>query len=191
MISRLSVLFFCALLLCGNRLKADLADEGGLQPVNVHIELTNSEKFPGYHFFILFQNYADYGGYEPDSLEEVNLLSGVPQSTSDFGDMSYIFARDSAGNIFQTKLKYGGRVDVVDPDFAYLVKKIEVLRIANGEIEVKVVSTVKMLDYEEVFEMKKGAVDGQNWLRVALLPLVCLLGLVAFFLMRRRQSSTH
>ncbi|MBP6641046.1 MAG: hypothetical protein KA293_12215, partial [Bacteroidia bacterium] len=56
--------------------------------------------------------------------------------------------------------------------------------------EVKLVATMKMVDYEEVIEMKKGTVGSQSQeiIRFALLPAVCLLGLIAFFVVRRRKA---
>ena len=171
--------------------KADIADDNGLERISVHVQLMNGDKFPGYEFFVHYQGYLYYGGYEPDSVQEVPLTPGVSQATSEYGDKSYIYARDAAGKIYHSEMKYGGSIEELNPDYAYLLKKIEVIRITDDAIEVKVVGTMKMVDYEEVIEMKKGAVGGQvsEMLRFAILPLVCFLGLILFFVIRRRQTS--
>ena len=111
-------------------------------------------------------------------------------ATSEYGDKSFIFARDSTGKLFQSTVKFGGSRMEMAPDFAYLVQRIDVVSIRNGEIEVKLVATMKMVDYEEVIEMKKGTVGSQSQeiIRFALLPAVCLLGLIAFFVVRRRKA---
>ena len=189
----LRTMFFGAMLmLIGfGTAKAGIADDNGSADISVHVQLMNGDKFPGYEFFVHYQGYLDYGGYEPDSVKEMPLTPGVSQATSEYGDKSYIYARDAAGKIYRSEMKYGGSVEEFNPDYAYLLKKLEVIRITDDAIEVKVVGTMKMVDYEEVIEMKKGAVGTQvsEMLRFALLPLVCLLGLILFFVIRRRQAS--
>ncbi|MEY3444456.1 MAG: hypothetical protein RLZZ519_2737 [Bacteroidota bacterium] len=191
MSSKLRFFLFAALLLISNGLRADIADGNDEQRIYVHVELMNGNKFPGYQFFVQYQTYEGYGGYDPDSLVELPLTPGISQATSEYNDMSFIFARDSAGNLFQSTFKFGGSSMESAPDYAYLVQRIEVVSIRNGEIEVKLVATMKMVDYEEVIEMKKGAVGAQSQeiIRFALLPAVCLLGLIAFFVVRRRQIA--
>lgn len=193
-ISSLQLFCFAALLLLGSGLYADIADDSDAETVSVHVQLMNGSKFPGYQFFVHYQSYVGsgvYGDYSPDTLSEMPLLPAVSQATSDFGDQSYIFARDSAGKIYQSSVKFGGTIDVGNPDFAYLIKQIEVVKIADGVIEVKLVATKAGVEYEEVFEMKKGGIgsSAQDLMRYALLPAICLLGLVAFFVVRRRQVS--
>lgn len=191
MSSKLHFFILAALLLISSGLRADIADDNNSeQRIYVHVELMNGAKFPGYQFFVQYQTYEGYGGYDPDSLLEMPLSPGISQPTSEYGDKSFIFARDSTGKLFQSTVKFGGSRMEMEPDFAYLVQRIDVVSIRNGEIEVKLVATMKMVDYEEVIEMKKGTVGSQSQeiIRFALLPAVCLLGLIAFFVVRRRKA---
>jgi hypothetical protein len=76
-------------------------------------------------------------------------------------------------------------------DVSHYVDQIEVISLRKGELKFKVVARKRMSHNGEVMEILKGDVSGGgkvNWI-VVLIPVICLSGLVAFFLLRRKPLA--
>jgi hypothetical protein len=165
-------------------LKADVATEG---EVDVRVELMNADAFAGYQFFIRYQSYSYNMGYHKGELNDVFLESGKHIETGGRGDASLLYARDKNGKEFVSKLEVGGVKQGQSRDVAYILDQIEVTGIKKGVIKFKVVSTKKIGDNGEVIEVLKGGIE-PNWLML-LLPASCLIGLMIFFVVRRRLGK--
>ena len=184
-----TVLFAAILFLFGTQTAwADVANEG---EVDVKVELINGKDFPGFEFFIRYQNYHYDMGYQPDGLTDIVLEPGLVTETNGRGDQSLLYARDEKGNEFVSKTEVGGVDSDFGPNVAYYLDQIEVISVKNGEIKFKIAARKKMSGDDKVLKIIKGDVsDGEmsTWL-IILVPIFCLTGLVAFFVLRRRKSG--
>lgn len=75
-----------------------------------------------------------------------------------------------------------------------LHQKIKVLKVDDGEVKFEVLSNKVVPAKSKQKRSKtpkpaKGSVEGLGWLGTFGIPLACLLGLVAFFLFRRKPSA--
>lgn len=167
---------------------ADVANEG---EVNVKVELINGKDFPGFEFFIRYQNYHYDMGYQPDGLTDIVLEPGLVTETGGRGDQSLLYARDENGNEFVSKTEVGGVDSDFGPDVAYYLDQIEVISVKNGEVKFKIVARKKMSGDDKVLKIIKGDVSGGGksiWM-IILVPIFCLTGLFAFFVLRRRRVA--
>lgn len=184
-----SLLLIPMLLVLGlSPLMADVATEG---EVDVQVELLNGAKFPGFTFFIKYQSYTYNMGYQPSELSEVVLEAGKAFQTGGRGDQSKLYARDSKGKVYESKDMIGGVASDFDRNVSYYLDQIEVTKIKKGVISYKVVARKKMGVNGEVLEIKKSDVvnDDANkgrWMLFTI-PVVCMIGLIAFFVLRNRK----
>lgn len=167
---------------------ADIANE---DEVGIKIELMNGAKFPGFEFYIRYQSYTYNMGYQPTELSDIVLEAGKPTATGQRGDRSLLYARDSKGREFVSKKEVGGVVTDRGVNVAYYLDQIVVTSLKKGEIKFKTVRKIIGTN-DEVLEIIKGDVGvggggKSNWM-IAILPLLSLAGLVAFFILRRKTG---
>jgi hypothetical protein len=170
------------LVLGAQRAHADVIAPKGPVPV-IMVELVNPADFPGFNFYIR----------EGFGSEKMYLEAGKQVKTGGFRWHGYaLFAEDKQGNQFESKdwiyssdLERSKRVDY------HYVEQIKVLAVGNGEVKfeakwIKVDKNGSMrMDKNGKTKVVKGEVE-MNWL-VMVVPVVCLLGLVAFLLLRGKQ----
>lgn len=185
-----SLLFFSLLTCLGlGSAYADVANEG---EVDVQVELLNASKFPGFTFYIKYQHYTYNMGYQPSSLDEVTLEAGKAYETGDRGDASKLYARDAKGKVYESKEMIGGVAKELSSSVSHYLDQIEVTKIKKGVISFKVVARKKMGNDGEVLEIKKSDVVNEegkgNWMLFTI-PVVCLIGLIAFFVLRNRSKG--
>lgn len=183
---------FLLALLCmfvGN--SAVWADIATRDEVEVKVELMNAARFPSFEFYIRFQGYHYDMGHKPDSLVDVVMEPGKAISTGQRGARSFLYARDKNGRKYVSKKEIGGMTTERGVDVSHYVDQIEVISLRKGELKFKVVARKRMGHNGEVMEILKGDVSGGgkvNWI-VVLIPIICLSGLVAFFLLRRKPLA--
>lgn len=171
-----------------NAVWADIATR---DEVSVKVELMNGARFPSFEFYIRYQSYHYDMGYQPDPLTDVVLEAGKPIETGQRGARSFLYARDKkSGRQYASKKEIGGTIAERGVDVSHYVDQIEVLSLRKGEVKFKVVARKRMNHNGEVMEILKGDVTGgkANWLMI-LVPIICLSGLVAFFLLRRKPLN--
>lgn len=175
----------CLLVVAGlGRLQADIATEG---EVDVKVQLMNGDSFKGFTFYIRYQNYTYNMGYQPSGITEVTLKPGDHVETGGRGDASLLYARDKNGKEYVSKVEVGGVAQGQSSDVSYILHQIEVSSVKKGVIKFKVVSQQKIGAAGKVLEVMQGAVSF-DWTMVVL-PIACLLGLVAFFFFRRQRPG--
>lgn len=171
-------------------LMADVATEG---EVDVQVELMNGAQFKGFTFFIKYQSYTYNMGYQPSGLSEVVLEAGKSFETGGRGDASKLYARDSKGKVYESKEMVGGVASDFDRNVSYYLDQIEITKVKKGVISYKVVARKKMGPNGEVLEIMKSDVvndePGKGKWMLFTIPVVCLIGLVAFFILRSRKRS--
>ncbi|HEX2901589.1 MAG TPA: hypothetical protein VHS96_17890 [Bacteroidia bacterium] len=169
---------------------ADVAREG---EVEVKVELMNGKFFPDYEFFVRYQGYYYNQGYHPSEPVDLILAPGESFTTGSKGGSSYLYARDSSGNIYESETKVGGVAKDFSPNVGYHLHQIQVLSVRDGVVKFKIVARKKMTDEGKVIKIIKGDVAGGGksiWMTL-LMPALSLAGLLAFFLMRRRKNGTQ
>lgn len=176
------------LLLGAAQLKADVATEG---EVDVRIELLNGKDFPGYKFFIKFQNYEYNMGYQPAGVEIVFLEPGIHVSTGERGSSSLLFAEGKKGK-YQSHEQVGGSEIDHTEGLQYMLDRIKITKIDKKGLRFEVVERQLIGENGQVLQsIMKGSLeplDMQAFL-LWLLPIVCLVGLVVFFLFRKRAVN--
>lgn len=170
--------------LSSQRVHADVATEG---EVEIRVEVINTRDFPEFQFFIHYQTYHYDMGYQPDPVQEVALGPDVVTATSSRDDASFLYARDKEGNEYVSKEQVGGVTIDHNKDVAYYLDQIEVVSVENGVVEFKVAHRKKMSSEGRVLKTKKGDAGGTHW-TILVVPVLSLLGLLAFFLLRRKTA---
>jgi hypothetical protein len=184
------LLVFSFLLVLGvQRAQADVATEG---EVAVKVELVNPTNFPGFNFFVKYQTYHYDMGWQPGPVNKVYLTAGQHVETGARFSKSYLYAEDKQGNEFVSKEEIGGSVIDKGKSLAYYLQQVKVLAVKGGEVQFEVKSVLKVDDDGKTKEVKadkleKGGME-MNWWVVAV-PVVCLLGLVAFLMLRGKGNS--
>jgi hypothetical protein len=188
---RLQLLFFGLFtLVTAHMLQADVATEG---EKGVRVELLNGADFPGFKFFIKYQHYHYNMGYQKGEVNDVVLEKGKIVETGDRYSSSLLYAVDDKGNEFVSKEEIGGSVIDHAKSASYHLHQIKVLNVKDGTIEFKVAAKKKMNEKDEVVKVMRSEVGGitgsgeMNWTLVVV-PIVCVLGLIAFFIVRRSSK---
>jgi hypothetical protein len=156
----------------------------------VYVELLNGDAFPNHRFYIQYQAYDYNTDQFLDTLTRVFLQAGKPALAGDRGAASLLYG-DDGKQACQSRLTVGGEQLVMDEAVAYVLERIQITEIVDGEIVLEVVERRHIGDDGQVIEaFKKGAVatGGDNDLLIAMLPVACMLGLLVFFLWRRKAS---
>ena len=165
---------------------ADIATAG---EQTVFVELLNGKAFPKYKFYVKYQTYHYDMGYKPGAIEIVYLLPGKPIETGDRGSSSFLYAKGPKGE-WASKVEIGGSEIDLHGREDHLLDRIKIIKMnPNGKvIEFQVVERQKIDANGKVLETINKSSMGQPWWFWAM-PLVCLLGLVAFFLLRRKPEQ--
>ena len=182
------VLFLVMLLLGAAQLKADVATEG---EVDVYIELLNGNEFPGYKFFIKYQNYEYNMGYQPAGVQIVFLEPGKHVSTGDRGSSSLLFAEGKRGK-YQSSIEVGGSEINHTEGLQYVLDRIKITKVDKKGLRFEVVERQLIGENGTVLEtIQKGSLEPLNLqaFLLWLLPIVCLVGLVLFFLFRKKAVT--
>jgi hypothetical protein len=175
------------LLLWANSLQADVATEG---EHDVYIELLNGKDFPGYKFYIKFQDYYYNMGYQPGDVSVVYLEPGKHVSTGDRGSSSLLFAEGKSNA--QTKTEVGGADIDHTEGLSYFLDRIKIKSIKKKVINFEVVERQLIGEDGKVLQtIKKGSLPAMNGTQLVIwiIPIVCLVGLMVFFLFRRKASQ--
>ncbi len=180
------ILLFTTLLLLGAmQVQADVATQG---EHDIYIELLNGKDFPGYKFYIKYQSYYYDRGHHPGAVEKVFLERGKHYQTGDRGSASLLFAKAKKGEI-ASKNQVGGAVIDPSSDASYLLDRIKITKIDSKGLKFVVVERQQIgADGTVLSTVKKGSMGTQGWM-IWLLPIACILGLVAFFLFRRQPDQ--
>lgn len=177
-------------LLVGSRmpLMADLTDGPYDYEVPVQVQLMNPDDFPGFKFYFRYEHWSDNDPIDPDSVTKKFLVGRKPLEV---GEMygKHLFAEDGKGNIYESDTSLGG-LHLLDYDFyQQFVHQIRVVSVANGVIKIKTVALVEKDENGKVLKVRKGSVSIRDVMGIWAIPLVSLLGLIAFFFLRRRIAS--
>jgi hypothetical protein len=179
------LLFFSFLLVLGvQRVQADVATEGEM---GIKVELVNPTNFPGFNFYIQYQTYHYDMGWQPGATSKVFLEAGKHVSTGDRYSSSLLYAEDKQGNVFVSKEEIGGSVIEKGKNVAYHLHRIKVLSVKDGEVQFQIKEKQKVDENGKVLKVMKSEVE-MNWV-VIMVPIVCLLGLVAFLVVRGKRNA--
>jgi hypothetical protein len=168
-------------------LRADVAIEG---EVDIRVKVLNTSEFPGYEFYIEYQDYYYEYGWQPGGVAHVTIKENEEFETGERGGASKLYAVDAEGNVFETEEQIGGNQILDDYKASYIVQEIEITELRDGKIAFKVESEYKVYPGGETKKLRKGFVFfGFDVMGIdiglILLPLVCLGGLLFFFWTRR------
>jgi hypothetical protein len=150
----------------------------------------NLSDFPGYEFYIEYQDYYYEYGWQPGGVAHVTINDNEEFETGERGGASKLYAVDAEGNVFETEEQIGGNTILDDYKASYIVQEIEVTELRDGKIAFKVEASYKVYPNGATKKMRKGfvffgiGIFGID-LGLILLPLVCLCGLLFFFWTRR------
>jgi hypothetical protein len=174
-------------LLCGaTTLKADIATPG---EQDVYIELLNGNAFPKYKFFIKYQTYHYDMGYKPGGVEVVDITPGKHFMTGDRGAQSFLYARGPKGE-WKSAVEVGGSAIDYTDGVQYMLDRIKIKKLnPKGKvIEIEVMERQAIGEGGAVLQtIKKSAVELPTSM-IWILPLACGLGLVLFFVFRRKAA---
>lgn len=167
--------------------KADVAIEG---EVDIRVKVLNLSDFPGFEFFIEYQEYYYDMGWQAGDIVQVAIQEGQEFETGEKGGGSKLFAKDAQGNTYATEQDLGGNTVLDDYKASYIVQEINIKSVEGGKITFKVADEYKVYPDGKTRKLKKGFVlFGVNLFGVDLglfvLPIVCLAGLIFFFWTRR------
>lgn len=189
---KLRLLPFLLLLLAARLpVHADLVENDSYTRVPVQVQLLNAHEYPGYKFYFQPGSLVENAVWEPvmDSTQRAYLLPGKATMVSEDGEHMHLFAEDSQGNVFRSDTLLGGE-HVLDYDaYQQFIHQIRVIGIADGVIRLKTVALVEKDQNGKVLQVRKGALGTQAAMGIWAIPLVSLLGLIAFFLLRRRVAA--
>ncbi len=183
------LLVFC-LLVGANSAWADVAREG---EVDIKVQVMNHKSFPGIEFFVRYQGHYYDRGYHLGDPQDLILEAGKSFTTGSRGGSSLLYARDTSGNVYESATNIGGLAKESSRNVGHHLHQIQVLSVKDGLVKFKIVAKKKMTDEDKVIQIIKGDVAGGGksiWMAI-LMPAACLLGLVAFFILRRRQISKN
>ena len=181
----LHIFFFGLLMLLGAaNLQADVATQG---EQDVYIELVNAKDFPSFKFYIEYQTYTYNMGYQPNGTNKVFLEPGKHIKTGDRGSASLIYA-SGKGREYTSKVEAGGSVIDNTNGVEYVLDRIKIVKLDKKVVKFTVVERQLIgQDGKVIQTIKKGSLAEQSWF-MYLLPIVCVGGLVAFFLFRKKAA---
>ena len=172
------------MLLGAAELQADIATQG---EQDVYIELVNAKDFPSFKFYIQYQTYTYNMGYQPNGTNKVFLEPGKHIKTGDRGSASLIYA-SGKGREYTSKVQAGGSVIDNTEGVAYALDRIKIVKLDKKVVKFTVVERQLIGQDGKVLQtIKKGSM-GEQSLLMYLLPLICVGGLVAFFLFRKKAA---
>jgi hypothetical protein len=189
-IIRLFLLLTLLLTSVGN-LSADVVVEG---EQDVYIELLNAKDFPDYKFYIQYQDYYYDQGHHAGKVSVVYLEPGKHHATGDRGSSSLLYAEGGKDDLYESTSRVGGTGMERNNAVAYLLDRIKVTRVGENGVEFKVVErqligengkVIKTIKNPSIQKGEIGPLD-QGAFLMWLLPIVCMVGLVVFFLLRRK-----
>lgn len=183
------LLFTLLISLCGFA-HADLAVPGRFSQ---KIKLVNLDEYPEYEFYFMYANYSYNYGYTVSSEDEVVLENGMEYETSSRYRPAKIYARHHKK---KNKRKYfhhseegiGGYGMMGEGDDAPVVT-YKIASMKEGIITLERVPDFEGLEKSEVSEYKGGLETEMQWY-FWLLPSLCLVTLVGFFLYRAKRKAT-
>lgn len=183
----LAFLFLSISLLTPLSSRADVAIEG---EVDIRIKVLNLSDFPGYEFYIEYQDYYYEYGWQPGDIAHVTIKENEEFETGERGGASKLYAVDKQGNIFASAEELGGNMVLDDYKASYVVNEVEVTELRDGKLSYKVKRAYKVYPDGATKKLKKGFVFfgfgfGDIDFGLILLPIVCIGGLLFFFWMRR------
>jgi hypothetical protein len=191
-----SSLFHLSLLLLllvtfSGSVQADLAKPTRHQ-VDVRIQLMNGAAFPGYTFFIRYDAEYDPSGYWKKWTDTTAVVVLESEKEAAPGYAWGLFARDTAGREYKSLREFDpSETERYKPDFEYYLDQIVIERVGFGMVTYKVVDRKKMGGSGDRQTIQKGEVGSPgefDW-AMAVMPIVCFLGLVAFLIVRKRKTS--
>lgn len=166
-------------------LKADIPSFEGTE---MYIELLNAGDFPGWKFY--FEQVET--GYDPEmggryvsGHHEVVLEAGKHYLVNEDGDGAYLFAKNEAGKVLQSSERVGIPEGPYFRDVQYMLSKVKITEIGEEAFGIEVEKVVSILENgkEKPYRgTKKGAVLDPG----LVLPLIAFIGLLCFFIFRRR-----
>ena len=178
------------LLTLGARLSlmADLTDGPYNYEVPVQVQLMNPDEYPGFKFYFKYEHWSEEDAIDPDSVTKKFLVGRNPVEVGELYGKR-LFAEDAKGNDYESDTTLGG-IHQLDYDFyQQFVHQIRVVRVANGVIKIKTVALVEKDEDGKVLKVSKGSMGMRGPIGIWAIPIVSLLGLVAFFVLRRRLVS--
>lgn len=176
-------------------LSADVVTEG---EVDIRFRITNLDDYPEYEFYVMYQTYHYDEGYQPGDVIETLIEANKVHQAGERGSKSALYARkkgDKNGPVFESNVLLGGDKIISDYKARAIIEEIEITSVEDGKVEFKVEDRFLMYDNGKEKRFKNaGAILGVELFGVDLgyivLPLVCLIGLVVFFMLRKKKSAT-
>lgn len=190
MLMKHRLLFSLLVLIIGGNmpLMADLTDGPYEYEVPVGVQLLNGNEFPGVKFYFRYEHWSENDPIDPDSITKKFLLRGKPVEVGETNG-KHLFAEDEKGNIYESDTALGG-IHFLDYDlYQQFVHQIRVVSLANGVIKIKTVALVEKDENGKVLKVSKGNMGSRYEVGIWAIPLVSLLGLIAFFFLRRRIAT--
>ena len=100
----------------------------------------------------------------------------------------FVVTAAKGGARFVSEVWHGETEEVTDKKVAYRLYQASIPSIQGGKVEVDVDSGA-LFDVNGKLVPSKGGLEGFGWFGSLGLPLVCLLGLALFFILRRKQLA--
>ncbi len=182
------IIAFLALAIFSPGLRADVVTEG---EITVTFRITNLNEFSDYQFFFLHQGYTYDEGWREGDIDTVFMEDGGQYSGGREGDKSYIFARNKVtGQIMRSDMQLGGKEFRENAKYRTVLQDYSVSGIEGGVVVLKEGKKLKPDSKGEFAEPENdGFWHGFGWM-YWLLPLVCLVSLLAFFILRKRPAAS-
>lgn len=175
---------------------ADLVTEG---EVTHEFTILNLDEFEEYEFYILFQTYYYDRGYQEGPTKEMSVAPGKYFRGGQRSGTSPLYARlksdENEGPDPSSSIRLGGRQIVAERNARSIQDDYRIVSINDSLIELELVEQRIMLNNGKKIQIKKGSLSsgmevGGMDLIYFVLPGVCLLGILAFFVYRRRASGS-
>lgn len=189
-----------ALLLLPMGLRADVITPG---EVYHKFQVINLDEYPDYRFYIMYQGFYYDRGYQPAEPRLEWIKPDEMAAAGGRGASSRIYAvsRSDSTSVMESEERVGGSEIIKDTEARYIQDFVKITAVKDGKVEFEVVEQkleyrngqVKDLKSKKKKKNKKGIMGASVMgieLTYLVLPAVCLLGLVMFFVFRRKVSST-
>jgi hypothetical protein len=153
------------------------------------IELVNDQEFEGYVFYLTVPEQEEYLG----EFASREMRHGEMAYVGRFGEQ-YCLTAVKGDLKFRSELADFDDLQRYPENARYRLERLKILSIENGKIQFEVVSRETRDEEDKVIETpSKGSVAGLGVLQTVILPMACLLGLLLFFVFRRRvdHPSSH
>lgn len=176
-----------------NNVKADITQPGVIRR---QFQVANTDKFPGYKFFYIFQGFHYDRGYQPNTPDTLPVVNNERYfAASRGGHQTILLAKDSKGRLYRSTISMGGEANVSE-QVSGLVDAYQVLSIKNGKIQLKKTElvTVYTNGEEKSRKVKAGIlayISSDKFTGgLTAASIAALMGLLVMFILRRKKQQS-